>query len=132
MTAQENARGGASSSTRISEALKLVWDGYARTPSGTVRTEIDGDIVTCRLTDAVGSFNSAMAAPGSYRTRPTIAAYRRDAIAAVVGVTRQRVTGLVSSHDPATDVATEVFTLERHQRPRRGARLRHFSRLPLD
>ena len=113
MTDQEAARGGANSSTRISEELKLVWDGYARTPSSAVRTEIAGDIVTCRLTDAVGSFKAAMAAPGSFRTRPTIDSYRRDAIAAVVGVTRQRVASLVSSHDEATDVATEVFTLER-------------------
>ena len=113
MTAQERSRGGASSSTRISEELRLVWDGYARTPAGTVRTEIQGDVVTCRLTDAVGSFEAAMSSPGSYRTRPTLDSYRRDAIAAVVAVTRQRVTGLVSSHDASTDVATEVFTLER-------------------
>ena len=124
MTEQENARGGASSSTRISEELKLVWDGYARTPCGTVRTEIHGDVVTCRLTDAVGSFNSAMTAPGSFRTRPTLDAYRGDAIAAVVGVTRQRVTSLVSSHDATTDVATEVFTLERLRPSRKSARLR--------
>ena len=69
-------------------------------------------------TGAVGSFNSAMAAPGSFRTRPTVDAYRRDAIAAVVGVTRQRVARLESSHDEATDVATETFTLERHRRSR--------------
>ena len=118
MTEQETARGGASSSTRISEELKIVWDGYARAPSGSVRTEIDGDVVTCRLTDAVGSFNSAMAAPGSFHTRPTVAAYRRDAIAAVVGVTRQRVAHLESSHDEVTDVATEIFTLKRDHRRR--------------
>jgi hypothetical protein len=123
LTEHEDARGGASSSTRISEELKLVWDGYARTPSTTVQTEIQGDVVTCRLTDAVGSFNSAMAGPGSYLRRPTLDSYRRDAIAAVVGVTRQRVTTLVSDHDLATDVATEVFTLER---PRKDTRLRRF------
>ena len=123
MTEQEDARGGASSSTRIGEELKRVWDGYARTPSTSVQIEIQGDVVTCRLTGAVESFNSAMAFPGSYLTRPTLDSYRRDAIAAVVSVTRQRVTGLVSDHNLATDVATEVFTLER---PRRGTRLRRF------
>jgi hypothetical protein len=127
MIEQETARGGASSSTRISEELKLVWDGYALAPSTTVRTEIQGDVVTCRLTDAVDSLNSAMGAPGSFRTRSTLDAYRRDAIAAVVGVTRQRVTGLVSTHDPATGVATEVFTLERL---RRGTRLKRFFTSP--
>jgi len=120
MTEQETARGGSSSSIRISQELKLVWDGYAHTPPSAVRTEIHGDVVTCRLIDAVGAFNSAMAAPGSYRTRPTLDAYKRDAIAAVVGVTRQRVTRLISSHDEDTDVATEVFTLERSDRRSRS------------
>jgi len=38
--------------------------------------------------------------------------YKRDAVAAVVNLTRQRVSSFVSSHDRDTDVATEVFTLE--------------------
>jgi hypothetical protein len=42
----------------------------------------------------------------------TQAAYRRDAVAAIVRATRQRVESFVSSHDRDTDVATEVFTLE--------------------
>jgi hypothetical protein len=42
----------------------------------------------------------------------TPAAYKRDAVAAVVRLTRQRVVAFVSSHDRDTDVATEVFTLE--------------------
>ncbi len=42
----------------------------------------------------------------------TPAAYKREAIAAVARLTRQRVASLVSSHDRDTDVATEVFTLE--------------------
>ena len=104
--------GGASSATRISEAMSLVWAGYSRSKPSSVRTEISGDTVTCRLVDAVGSFNHAMAAPGSHFVRPTLDTYKHDAIAAVVGVTRQRVTRLMSSHDEDTDVATEVFTLE--------------------
>ena len=42
----------------------------------------------------------------------TSAAYKRDAVAAVVRLTRQRVASFMSSHDRDTDVATEVFTLE--------------------
>jgi hypothetical protein len=42
----------------------------------------------------------------------TPAAYKQEAVAAVVRVTRQRVVSFVSSHDRDTDVATEVFTLE--------------------
>jgi hypothetical protein len=42
----------------------------------------------------------------------TPAAYKREAVAAVVRVTRQRVASFVSSHDRETDIATEVFTLE--------------------
>jgi hypothetical protein len=43
---------------------------------------------------------------------PTLADYKRDAVAAVVGVTQQRVTSFFSSHDRDSDVATEIFTLE--------------------
>ena len=47
-----------------------------------------------------------------WRRQLTPAAYKREAVAAVVGLTRQRVASFVSSHDRDTDVATEVFTLE--------------------
>jgi len=108
--------GGSSSTTRISEAVGLVWGKYSGSRPRSIRTEMHGDVVICRLLDAVCSFNAALAAPGSYLMRPTLADYKRDVIAAVVGVTRQRVAGLESSHDKDTDVATEVFTLERGSR----------------
>src|SRR5204863_4895003 len=81
------------------------------------RTEIRGNVVTCVLVDAVGDYNRGMAAS---QTRPTVAGvgrltpagYKRDAVAAVVRITRQRVSSFISSHDRDTDVATEVFTLE--------------------
>lgn len=38
--------------------------------------------------------------------------HKREAVAAVVRVTRQRVVSFASSHDRDTDVATEIFTLE--------------------
>ena len=69
------------------------------------------------LVDAVNDFNQSMIAPQTRDTvrgvgRLTPAAYKREAVAAVVGLTRQRVASFVSSHDRDTDVATEIFTLE--------------------
>jgi len=112
MIDQQTMRGGVSSTTRISEAIGRVWASYSPSRPSAVRTQINGDVVTCQLVDAVASFDRAVAAPGSHLVRPTLDTYKQDAIAAVVGVTRQRVTRLMSSHDRDTDVATEVFTLE--------------------
>jgi uncharacterized protein YbcI len=104
-------------SAGVSEALASLWTRYAgRRPSST-RTEIRGNVVTCVLVDAVGDFNRSMTAPQAHDTvrgtgKLSPAAYKREAIAAVVGLTHQRVVRFVSSHDGDTDVATEVFTLE--------------------
>jgi uncharacterized protein YbcI len=107
----------ASLSARISRAFGSLWTEYADKRPSEIRTEIRGNVVTCQLIDAVGVFNGSMIAP---QTRDTVrgvgtltpADYKRDAIAAVVRLTRQRVSSFVSSHDRDTDVATEVFTLE--------------------
>jgi hypothetical protein len=69
------------------------------------------------LADAVGDFNRSMIAPQARDTvrgvrRLTRADYKRDAVAVVVGLTRQRVSSFMSSHDRDTDVATETFSLE--------------------
>jgi hypothetical protein len=101
----------------ITNALVPLWTRYAGKPPTNVRTNIRGNVVTCVLIDAVGDYNRSLIAP---QTRDTVrdeeelspAGYRRDAIAAVVRLTRQRVASFVSSHDRETDVATEVFTLE--------------------
>jgi len=88
-------------SDKISGAFGSLWTEYADKQPSEVRTEIDGNVVTCRLIDAVGA---------SGELNP--AGYKRDAVAAVVRLTRQRVTSFLSSHDQDTDVATEIFTLE--------------------
>jgi uncharacterized protein YbcI len=88
----------ASLSDKISGSVGSLWNDYANQRPREVRTEIRGNVVTCKLVDVVGEVNPA--------------GYRRDAVAAVVRLTRQRVTSFVSSHDRGTDVATEVFTLE--------------------
>lgn len=103
--------------TEITTSLVSLWTQYAGKPPTNARTEIHGNVVTCVLVDAVDDFNRRMiasqagnAGPGTASLTP--ATYKRDARAAVVRLTRQRVASFISSHDPDTDVATEVFTLE--------------------
>jgi len=74
--------------------MSVPFSGILRFPS-TLR------IASGRSGDAVGA---------SGELNP--AGYKRDAVAAVVRLTRQRVTSFLSSHDQDTDVATEIFTLE--------------------
>ena len=101
----------------LTKAFVSLWTEYAGKPPTNARTEIRGNIVTCVLVDAVGDYNTSMIVPQTQETARaagnlTPVSYRRDAIAAVVRLTRQRVASFVSSHDRDTDVATEVFTLE--------------------
>jgi hypothetical protein len=104
-------------SANLSESLASVWTRYAGTRPTSTRTDIRGNVVTCVLVDAVGDFNRSMIAAQGHAPdrgvgRLTPASYKREATAAVVRLTRQRVASFVSSHDRDTDVATEVFTLE--------------------
>ena len=76
------------------------------------------------LVDGVDDFNQSMIAPQPLDTarvagKLTATIYKREAVAAVAKLTRQRVASFVSSHDRDTDVATEIFTLE----PSFGTRL---------
>jgi uncharacterized protein YbcI len=117
MTGTGRSRLPASLSDRISGAFGSIWIEYAKKRPSAVRTEIRGNVVTCRLIDAVGVFNRSMSAPQTDEPvggaqKLSLANYKKDAVAAVVKLTRQRVTSFVSSHDRDTDVATEVFTLE--------------------
>jgi hypothetical protein len=101
----------------ITKSLVSLWTQYAGSAPTRAQTEIRGNVVTCVLVDAVADFNRSMVAPqagGTVRRldKLTPATYERDARAAVVRATRQRVTSFLSSHDRDTDVATEVFTLE--------------------
>jgi hypothetical protein len=101
----------------LTKSIVSLWTQYAGKAPTNARTEIRGNVVTCMLVDAVGDYNKSMAARQTGDTvrgvgKLTPAAYKREAIAAVVRLTRQRVASFVSSHDRDTDVATEVFTLE--------------------
>ena len=104
-------------SADLSESLGSLWARYAGKRPTSARTDIRGNVVTCVLVDAVASFNRSMIAPQAHDTvrgvgKLTPATYRREAVAAVVSLTHQRVASFVSSHDRDTDVATEIFTLE--------------------
>jgi uncharacterized protein YbcI len=104
-------------SADLSESLASLWTRYAGKRPTSARTEIDGNVVTCVLVDAVADFNRSMIAPQAHDTvrgvgELTPATYKREAVAAVVRLTRQRVASFLSSHDRDTDVATEVFSLE--------------------
>ena len=117
MTDSRRNRLPATLSARISRAVGSLWTVYADKRPSKIRTEIRGNVVTCQLIDAVGVFNGSMNSPQTDDTvgrvgQLTPADYKRDAVAAVARLTRQRVASLVSSHDRDSDVATEVFTLE--------------------
>ena len=115
---------------RLTESLSSLWAEYAGSRPDAPHTDIRGNTVTCVLPGAVGDFDLSMANDRSREVgegprRLTPATYRREAVAAVVGLTRQRVIGFVSSHDRDTDVATEIFTLEPSLRRGRDGRARH-------
>jgi uncharacterized protein YbcI len=103
-------------SAALSKSLGSLWTEYANQRPSDVQTEIRGNVVTCQLIDAVGGFNKVSAPHTRDSVRGvgklTLADYKRDAVAVVVGLTRQRVSSFMSSHDRDTDVATETFTLE--------------------
>jgi hypothetical protein len=84
-------------SAELTKSLTSLRTRYGDKPPIDGRTEIRGNVVTCTVS-GVGKL--------------TPAAYKREAVAAVVRLTRQRVASVASSHDRGTDVATEVFTLE--------------------
>jgi hypothetical protein len=107
----------------INESLAAVWKRFATVRPRGSETEIDGNIVRCRMKDSVGDFEQGMNAEaeagedGHGRTTTT---YRREASAAVAKTTRQRVMAFISDHDAETGLATEVFVLE--SAPRRTVR----------
>lgn len=101
----------------IAKELASLWTEYAGKRPTSVRADVRGNVVTCTLVDAVDDFDRSMVAPQAQDTvrgagKLTSDGYKRDATAAVVRLTRQRVLSLISSHDRDTDVATEIFTLE--------------------
>jgi hypothetical protein len=103
--------------TEITDAFVSLWTDYAGTPPTDARTEVHGNVVTCVLVDAVAAFDGRIGASQADDSiadaqKLTSADYKSEAVAAIVRLTRQRVSAFLSSHDGDTDVATEIFTLE--------------------
>ena len=101
----------------VTKSLVSLWTHYAGKAPAIARTEIRGNVVTCVLVDSVSDYNKGIFASQTRDTavgevKLTHSAYKREATAVVVRLTRQRVASFISSHDRDTDVATEVFTLE--------------------
>lgn len=103
-------------SSDLTQALVALWVDYAGVPPTDAHTHVHGNTVTCVLVDGVSAFNTAtdrtLDGYKPHGIATTLADYKLEAVSEVTRVTRQRVTAFLSSHDPATDVATETFTLE--------------------
>lgn len=100
----------------LTRAVASIWTRHSGRRPADARTEIRGNVVTCVLVDALDDPADAVAVPVARQAHDRRSwrrdEYQREAIAAVVKLTCQRVTSLVSSHDADTRVATEVFALE--------------------
>jgi len=107
----------------ISNSLAMVWKRYAGRRPTDVETVVNGTKVACVLRDSVKGFDHALT-PGQVgddgEPLPvrTISGYKQEAIEAVAKATRQRVVAFVSNHDAESDVAKEVFILDRPPRRR--------------
>jgi len=117
MTELRIARAAHGLSAEITQAFVSLWTRYAGRRPAEARTEVRGNVVTCVMVDAAGTGGERTGASSADTLdprpeRPSRRAYRREAVAAIVRLTRQRVASFVSRYDPETDVETEVFTLE--------------------
>ncbi len=101
----------------VSSSLASVWRNYAGERPADIETRISGTHVTCVLKGAARRFDEGMAAAAAEHDgegrRLTVATFRNDAINAVNRATRRKVMAFVSKHDTKTDVATELFILDR-------------------
>jgi hypothetical protein len=113
----------------ISSSLAIVWKRYAGSRPTDVETVVSGTRVACVLKDSVRGFDQGIAPGAVDDGEPlpvrTLAGYEREAIEAVTKATRQKVVAFVSKHDADTDVAKEVFILERPPRSNRSIFLDH-------
>jgi hypothetical protein len=108
---------------RVSQAIRSVWIRHAGSAPREIETAIRANTITCTMTGGTVEFSEGMIESGAASGGPPESEYKADAVAAVVGVTGQRVKLLVSKSDPAADVATEIFTLEEsllRRRPRQA------------
>ena len=108
----EQLPSGAGLPARVSQAMRSVWIRHAGSAPRQVETMIRANTVLCTMTGGTVEFSEGMIESGVATDGPSSPDYKTDAVAAVVGVTGQRVKFLLSKSDPVADVATELFTLE--------------------
>lgn len=97
----------------ITENMVALWTRYAGRGPTSAYTGIRGNTVTISLVDAVANFEERIPQPKTDVARAmTLESYKREAVATVGRLTRQRVASLTSTHDRKTDIATEVFQLQ--------------------
>jgi hypothetical protein len=96
----------------ITSAVSAVWNRHSTKRPTNGSTEIRGNVVKCRLPNAVADFERGP--EGADAIDPTVRrqAYRRAATAAVAKSMHCRVVALISERDAETDTAVETFVLD--------------------
>src|SRR5436190_16397116 len=87
---------GAGLPARISQAMRSVWIRHTGHAPRQVETMIRANTVICRMTGGTVEFSEGMIESHTALGEPPSSGYKSDAVAAVVGVTGQRVRFLVS------------------------------------
>lgn len=108
----EGPHSGTGLPARISQAMRSVWIRHTGHAPRQIETMIRANTVVCRMSGGTVEFSEGMIESDAAVGVTPSSGYKSDAVAAVVGVTGQRVRFLVSESDPVADVATERFTLE--------------------
>ena len=96
----------------IASAVSGVWQRHAAKRPTKASAEINGNVVTCRIPNAVRDFEAGPEGDDPDGADHRTASYRRQATAAVSKATHCRVVALISDRDPDSDTATETFVLE--------------------
>jgi uncharacterized protein YbcI len=101
-------------SVEISKTMAALWTRYAGVGPSSTYTEIRENTVTISLVGVVENFERRTApGAGVAHTALTPEAYRREAAATVGRLTRRHVLSMKTGHDRKTDVAIDVFELEK-------------------
>lgn len=114
MIAPGNARLTRELSVEISTTMAALWTRYAGAGPSSAYTEIRENEVTISLVGVVANFERRTAPDGGAETAPlTMTSYKREAQATVGRLTHRRVLSITTGHDRESDVATDVFELEK-------------------
>lgn len=100
--------------SEISSTMAALWTRYSGAAPSSTQTEIREDEVTISTAGVVANFERRTAPDGGAETAPlTLASYEREAKATVGRLTHRRVLSIATGHDRASDVAIDVFSLEK-------------------